>query len=133
MAKSSLGRQASGRKGRRCLFLLPFSPNTCGAVRSWCLPSSPSGSCRGGMGCLMFRLVGVEQCLGLVGVQKRKLSLNDMVIASYLPSEWVCVLVFTSPNARSLPVRDFLEMIESLVCIGFGRCIARAAVRAVFR
>lgn len=85
------------------------------------------------MGCLMFRLVGVEQCLGLVGVQKRKLSLNDMVIASYLPSEWVCVLVFTSPNARSLPVRDFLEMIESLVCIGFGRCIARAAVRAVFR
>lgn len=33
-------------------------------------------------------------------VQKRKLSLNDVVTASYLPSERVCVLVFTSPNAR---------------------------------
>lgn len=32
-------------------------------------------------------------------VQKRKLSLNNVFIASYLPSERVCVLVSTSPNA----------------------------------
>lgn len=34
-------------------------------------------------------------------VQKWKLSWNDVVIASYLPSEWVCVSVFISPNPRS--------------------------------
>lgn len=34
-------------------------------------------------------------------VQKWKLSLKDVVIAVYLPRDWVCVLVFSPPSAGS--------------------------------